>query len=133
MSINSVKIDLAGNEEDHHAHGIAAGIATPLTFNHLEQAIEDFREAIGLPGLSPNHDAIKIVTDHSGDLLHRLDLGTHHVSTPLLCKQDGHNIDLFADGDFAQLFLIQPGTDSTLVRDVPSEMKHYTLEIVKEA
>lgn len=120
MWVDPVEIELPRDKEDDRAHGMNAGIATGFTFGRLEQPIERFEESVGLAGLCPSHDAVEMIADHSGDLLHWFDLGSHHVGTPLR-EHGGHDIDLFAVEDFAQLFTVEPGTSSTLGRDVSDQ------------
>ena len=37
-----------------------------------------------LAGLGPGNDAVEVLADHPGDLLHRLDLGAQDIGAPLL-------------------------------------------------
>ena len=53
-----MEIKFAGDKEDHGAHGFQGGVAPRLTFGRLEQPIEGFKEAIGLPSFGPRHDAL---------------------------------------------------------------------------
>ena len=102
-----MEIELASDKENHRAHGVNTGVAPSFAFGGLEQTIECFEEAIGLPSLRPSHDAVEVVADHLGDILHRLDFGAHNIGTPLR-QQARHDIDLFAIKNFAQLLTVQP-------------------------
>lgn len=115
-----MEIEFSRDEKNHRTHGGAAGIAARLAFGGLKQTVEGLEEAIGLPSLSPSHDAIEVVADHSGDLFHWRNFGSHHIATPL--RQQGRNdIDLFAVEDVTQLFAVKPGTGGALGRDVGNQ------------
>src|SRR3989338_372061 len=108
MRVEPVEIEFPGNQEYHCSHGVDTVVATRLTFSSLEQTVERFKEAIGLPGLRPSHDAIEMVANHFSDLLHRINLGTHDIGAPL-CQQVGNDIDLFTFKNLSKLFAVQPG------------------------
>ena len=73
MRVDGGEVELAGNEEQHGAHGGKAGVAAGFAFGGLEEAIEGLDEAIGLAGLGPSDDAVEMLADHQRDLLHRRD------------------------------------------------------------
>lgn len=108
MRIESLEIEFASEEKDHRAHGLDTRVVPSLPFGRLKQPVEGFEEAIGLPRLRPRHDPIEVLTDHSGYVLHRNSLGSHHVRAPLL-EHGRHHMDLFAGQDLTPLFPVQPG------------------------
>lgn len=63
MRIEPLEIELACDEEYHRAHGVDVGVTPRFTFGRLEQTIERFEEAVGLPSVSPRHDAVAIIRD----------------------------------------------------------------------
>ena len=77
MRIKPLEIEFAGDEEDHGAHGLEAGVAPRLTLGRLEQSIEGLEEAIGLPSVRPRHNTLKLLTDHPSHPFHRDQLGAH--------------------------------------------------------
>jgi hypothetical protein len=52
-----------------------------------------------------------MIEDHLGNLLHGFGLGAPYIGAPAL-KHGGHNVDLFAIEDFAQLLAVEPGAGS---------------------
>jgi len=107
-----VRVDLrefefSCDEEEDCAHNREARIAAGLAFSGLEEAIERFDEAVGLAALCPSDDAVEVLSDHAGDVLHRHDLGPQDVRSPLL-EHGGDNVDLLAIEDFAQMLTIKP-------------------------
>lgn len=64
------KVQLAGDEEDHGADVAESDIPTSLALSGLEQAVDGFQEAVGLAGRDPGGDALEMITDHLGDLIH---------------------------------------------------------------
>ena len=78
-----------------------------------------------MPGLSPSGDALEMVEDHLGDLLHGLDFGAPHIGAPAL-EHGGYNIDLLAVKDVAQLLAVEPGAGGALgggLRDESIEVR----------
>lgn len=57
--------------------------------------------------MSPSDDAVEVLLDHAGDVLHRRDLGPQDVGAPLL-EHRGDDVDLLAVEDFAQMLAIEP-------------------------
>lgn len=85
MRVNSFEIEFASDEKYHSAQGGDSGVITRLAFGGLEQAIESFEEAIGLPGLCPSHDAAEVAANHFrhsfiGSTLDRMTL-VHHCAS----------------------------------------------------
>jgi hypothetical protein len=99
------KFSFPGDEGEDGFHGLEAGVTARLSFCDLEQPIEGFDEAAGLARPRPGDDAVEMVADHGGDLLHGLDLGAHDIGAPLR-EHGGDDIDLLAIEDIAQLFAI---------------------------
>ena len=62
----------------------------------------------GLSGLGPGDNAVEVLADHPGDLLHWRDARTHDIGAPLP-EHGGDDIDLLAVEDGAQMFAIDPG------------------------
>ena len=102
------------------SHGLEAAVAAGFALGGLEQAVDGFEEAVGLSGLSPGDDTVEMIEDHLGDLLHRLDLGAHHVGAPAL-EHGGHDVDLLAIEDLAQLLAVEPGARGALGGDLGDE------------
>ena len=117
MRVEPLEVEFASDEEYHRAHGVDVGVTPRLAFSRLEQTIECFEEAIGLPSLSPRHDAVEVATNHFRDLLHRPDFGAHDIGAPL-CQQGRDDIDLFALKNFSKLLAVQPGAGRSLGRDM---------------
>ena len=115
MRVDPGEVELSRNEEEHGTHGREAGVAARLALGGLEETVQGFDEAVGLAGLGPGNDAVEVKADHSGDLLHRLDLGAQHVGGPLL-EQTGDDADLLAVEDFAQVLAIEPGAGGSPAR-----------------
>ncbi len=107
MRIELGEVEFTGEQEDDGTNGGEPAVAARLTFGRLEQSVDRFEETVGLAGLRPGDDAFEMVADHVGDLLHGLDLGAQHVSTPL-AKQGAYDVDLFAVENLAQLFAVLP-------------------------
>lgn len=84
-----------------------ARVSAGFTFGGLEQSVDCFDEAVGLACLGPSDDAIEMLADHGGDVLHGIDLGAHDVGAPL-SEHCGYDVDLLAVEDVAQLFAIEP-------------------------
>ena len=112
-----MEIQFARDKEYHGAHGMNAVVATRAAFGRLEQTIEGFEEAIGLPSLRPSHDAVEVSADHFGHFLHRLNFGAHDIGTPLR-QQVRYDIDLLALKNLSQLLAVQPGACGTFGRDM---------------
>ena len=108
MGVERGEVELAGDEEENGAHGSEPRIASGLALGGLEEPIQGLDEAVGLAGLGPTDDAIEMLADHPGDLLHRLDPGTQNIGAPLP-EQGGDDVDLLAFEDFAQMLAIEPG------------------------
>src|SRR5438132_13180993 len=108
MRIDSVKVELSGDQEDDGLDGGQARESASAALGGLEQAVEGFQESVGLAGLGPSHDALQVTTHEGRDLFHRLDLGAHDASAPVL-DHAAHDVDLFALEDLAQLLLVEPG------------------------
>ena len=49
-----------------------------------------------------------MAADHPGDVLHGLDLRSHHVGAPL-AEHGGDDVDLLAAEDLTQMLAIEPG------------------------
>ncbi|AAW76311.1 Orf2/integrase/recombinase fusion protein [Xanthomonas oryzae pv. oryzae KACC 10331] len=71
------------------------------------QAIDGFKEAVGLTGLRPGDDAVHVAAHEGCDFLHRLDLGSHHADAPVL-EHLAHHVDLLSVKRLAQLLLVEP-------------------------
>lgn len=84
MRIDRSEVERAGDQEQHDMHGGEIGVIVRASLGGLKQAVERFQEAVGLTRLGPDDDAVEALSDHAGNLLHGLDLGAHHVDTPLL-------------------------------------------------
>ena len=108
MRIDSGEVELAGEQEDHHSDGLKVSIATRPPLGRLEKVIKGLQETIGLPCSRPRDDAIEMFPNHASELLHGLDLGTHHVRAPLP-QHPRHHVDQLALQDFPQLLPIRPG------------------------
>ena len=78
-------------------HGLEAGVTARFSFGGLEQAVEGFDEAAGLAGPRPSDDAVKMVSNHGGDVLHGLDFGAHDIGAPL--REHGGMIASVEDED----------------------------------
>jgi hypothetical protein len=102
------EVEFSRDQEEDGAHGLESGVAAGLAFGGLEEAVEGFDEAVGLAGLRLGDDAVEVLADHPGDVLHRLDLGAQDVGAPLL-EHGGGDVDLPAVEDFAQMLAIEPG------------------------
>ena len=113
MRVEFREVEFTGKQEDHDADRGKPAVATRFALGGLEQAVQGFQEAIGLTSLRPGDDALEVVADHLGDILHRFDLGTHDVGTPLP-EQVGDDVDLFAIEDLAQLLTVHPGPRGAL-------------------
>lgn len=59
----------------------------------LKQAVERFNEAVGLPGSRPIGDVFIVSSDHFGDRLNGLDIGSVNVDAPL-AEHGPHDVDL---------------------------------------
>ena len=79
-----MEVELAGDQEDHGLDRVDASEASGATLGGLEQAIESVEEAIGLAGVRPGHDALKVTSHEGGHLFHRLDLAAHDAGAPVL-------------------------------------------------
>ena len=53
MLVEGREVELASDEEDDRANGLEATVAAGLALGGLEQPVEGFQEAVGLPGLRP--------------------------------------------------------------------------------
>ena len=100
VRIDAGEVELAGNQEEHGAHGGKARVAAGFAFGRLEEAIERLDEAIGLTSLGPGDDAVEVSADHAGDVLHRRDPGAQDIGAPLL-EHGGDDVDLLAIEDSA--------------------------------
>src|SRR6218665_3124049 len=113
MRIDSLKIQLAGDQEDHSVDSRQTREAASATLGRLEQAIDGLQKAVGLSRLRPRRDALHVRGDHSGHLLHGLDLGAHHAVAPM--REDGAtHFDALALPALKQLYLVDPGTRRAL-------------------
>jgi len=108
MRVNFREVELAGEQENHGVDGCEVSVPSRPPFGRLEEAVEGFQEAVGLPGTRPGDDAVEVLADHPGHLLHGFDLGTHDICAPLP-EHSGDHIDLLAFQNFPQLFTVQPG------------------------
>src|SRR5215831_13722493 len=113
MGVDGGKVEFAGDEEEHCFHSLEAGVSARLSFGGLEQSIDGFDEAVGVARSGPGDDAVEMIADHGGDLLHGLDLGAHDVGAPL-SQHGGNDVELPAVEDIAQLLAIEPGAGSAL-------------------
>ena len=113
MLIEFFEIQLAREQEHGGADGGEISVAAGLAFGGLEEPVDGFQETVGLAGTGPGDDAFKVLADHLGDRLHRLDLGAHDIDGPLP-EHGAHDIDLLAAEDLAQLLFVEPGPRSTL-------------------
>lgn len=59
----------------------------------LKQAVERFNEAIGLSGSRPIGDVFIVSSDHFGDRLNGLDIGSVNVDAPS-AEHGLHDVDL---------------------------------------
>jgi len=73
MRVDPGEVKPTGDAKEHGAHPLEAGPATRSALGHLEAPIQDFQEAIGLAGLGPGDDALKVNSDQPGDVRHRLE------------------------------------------------------------
>lgn len=78
------EVEFSGDEEDDGTVGSEATVSASLTLGGLEQLVDGLQEAVGLARGDPGEDALEVVTDHGGNLLHRFDLGSHDIGTPWL-------------------------------------------------
>jgi hypothetical protein len=74
VRVDGGEVELAGDEEEHGAHGGKASVAAGFAFGGLEEAVEGLDEAIGLTGLGSGNDAVEVSADHAGGILHWRDL-----------------------------------------------------------
>lgn len=102
MRIKCLKVQLAGNQEDHSLDSRQTREAASATLGALAQAIDGLQKAVGLARLRPGHDALQVRADHPGNVLHGIDLGAHHAGAPMT-KHRPHDIDL---QDLTQLLLV---------------------------
>ena len=107
MLVDPREVEFSRDEEEDCAHSRYSRVASGLAFGGLEEAVERFDEAVGLAALCPSDDAIEVLLDHAGDVLHRRNLGAQDVGTPLL-EHGGDDVDLLAVEDFAQMLAIEP-------------------------
>ena len=101
------EVEFSCNEEEDGAHSCESRVAAGLAFGGLEEAVERFDEAVGLAALCPGDDPVEVLSDHTGDVLHRRDLGPQDVCAPLL-EHGGDDVDLLTVKNFAQMFAIEP-------------------------
>ena len=120
MGVDGGKVEFAGDEEEHCFHSLEAGVSARLSFGGLEQSIDGFDEAVGVARSGPGDDAVEMIADHGGDLLHGLDLGAHDVGAPL-SQHGGNDVELPAVEDIAQLFAIEPGAGGALGGELDDE------------
>ena len=113
MRVEAGEIEFAGDEKEHSAHGSEARVAASLALGGLKQTVDGLDEAVGLAGLGPADDAVEVLADHSGDLLHRGDAGAHDIGAPLP-EHGGNDIDLLAVEDVAQVLAVEPGASGAL-------------------
>ena len=132
MRVDCREVQFSGDEEEDRFHGLEAGVTARFSFCGLEQAVDGFDEAAGLTRPRPSDDAVKMVADHGGNVLHGLDLGAHDVGAPLR-EHGGNDVDLLAIEDVAQLLAIEPGARGALGGElddepveVPREKTHST-------
>ncbi|AAW74237.1 unknown protein [Xanthomonas oryzae pv. oryzae KACC 10331] len=107
MRVERLEVQLAGNQEDDGLDGGQAFEAASSALGGLEQAIDGFKEAVGLTGLRPGDDAVHVAAHEGCDFLHRLDLGSHHADAPVL-EPLAHHVDLLSVKRLAQLLLVEP-------------------------
>ena len=112
MRVDPGEVEFSCDKEENGPHGCEARVAAGLAFGGLEEAIQGFDEAVGLPGLGPRHDAFEMRAYHLGDILHRRDLGAQDVGAPCL-EHGGDNVDLLAVEDVTQMLAVQPGAGGT--------------------
>ena len=108
-----MEVEFSGNQEDDCPDCRKAGEATCTALGCLEQPVDGFQKSIGLARLRPSHDALQMCSDHSGNLFHRFDLGTHHAQTPMF-QHGSHYVDLLALQNLAQLLLVGPRSGRSL-------------------
>lgn len=113
MLVKACEVELSGDEEQDSAHGFEASVSSCLAFGGLKQAVDGLDKTIGLTRLSPGNDAVEMSTNQSHHVLHLFDLRAHDVGAPLL-QHLGHDIDLLALENVAQLLTVQPCAGSTL-------------------
>jgi len=58
MRIDHTEVQLAGDQKEDRADSGHAFESSSATFRGLEQTIESFQEAIGLPGLRPGNSSL---------------------------------------------------------------------------
>lgn len=107
------EVEFSGDEKKDGARGFEASVAPGFAFCGLEKAVEGFDEAIGLAGPCPGDDAVEVVSDHAGDVLHGLDFGAHHIDAPLP-EHGGDDVDRPALKDLAQVLAVEPGSGGAL-------------------
>ena len=107
MWINRPKTELAREQENHGSRSAQASVSSSFPLSRLEQPIERFEKAIGLSTSDPGHDAIEVLPDHLGHLLHGVDLGAHDIGTPLQ-QHTSNDVDLLALQNLAQLLPVLP-------------------------
>src|SRR5215467_13564294 len=108
MRVDPHEVEFSGNEEEHSAHGLETRVAPGFAFGGLEEAVQRLDVAVGLPSLRPGDDAVEVLADHPGNLLHRLDFGAQDVGAPLL-EHGADDVALLAVEDVAQMLAIEPG------------------------
>ena len=109
VRVDAGEVELAGDEEDDGADGAEAPVSSRLALGGLEQAVDRLEEPIGLARINPGEDAIEVLADHGGHVLHRLDLRAQHVAAPAV-QESRDNGGLLGDKAVAQLLTIVPGT-----------------------
>ena len=117
MWVDRSEVDLACNQAQHSAYSFEVRVAASTSFGGLKRAVVGFQEPVGLTRLGSGNNGRQLLADHTGDVLHRLDLRARHVRAPLF-KHRADNVDLFAIKDVAQLLAIQPRTCSAFGRDI---------------
>src|ERR1700757_3127352 len=120
MRVECREVEFASDKKQHRSHGCEARVATSLALGGLKQAVDGFDKAVGLSGLGPRNDAVKVSANQSCDLLHRFDFRTHDVGAPLP-QQFGDDMNLLAFENLAQLLAIQPGAGRSLGGVLPQK------------
>ncbi len=78
-----MEVEFADYQEENDPDRGDSSEATGAVLGCLEQVVDGLQETIGLACLSPSHDTLHVSANHLGDLLHRIDLGSHHESASL--------------------------------------------------
>lgn len=76
-----------------------------------------YPRAVRLAELHQRHDPVEMLSNNSGNALHRIHPSSHHLCAQL-SQQCGHDMNLFADQNLPQVFPVQPGPGNALGRQL---------------